>query len=81
MPEPSPAELAALLVPGAVENDRVQMGVGGAAFASGAAAQPSSALAYGSGLRSSRRSDDVLCTAVTAPVFAPKAPSRAARPA
>jgi hypothetical protein len=27
VPEPLPAELAALLVPGAVENDRVQVGI------------------------------------------------------
>ncbi len=27
MPEPLPAELAALLIPGALENDRVQVGI------------------------------------------------------
>ncbi len=79
--EPLPAQLAALLVPGAIESDQVQVRVDGAPSPEGAAEPSSSALAYGSGLRSSRRSDEVLCTTVTAPVFAPRAPSRAARSA
>jgi hypothetical protein len=79
--EPLPAQLAALLVQGAIESDQVQVRVDGASSPGGAAAPPSSTLACGSGLRSSRRSDEVLCTAVTAPVFAPRAPSRAARSA
>ena len=78
VPEPLPAQLGAPLVPGAIESHQVQVRVDGAPSPEGAAAPPSSALAYGSGLRSSRRSDEVLCTTVTVPVFAPRAPSRGA---